>query len=174
MKQAYEYRRISEKEQSNWSLSGQGSTNHDFAARNGIEIVQNFQDDGKSARNFDRPGWKELMEALRRNHRNIDFLIVAKYDRIIRNVAEGLATIERIEQRWGVKVLSVMENISIPVHSPFFFKLRADMLVNAEFERRVISDRSKFGTMQAKAQGRFIGGRLRSVIATPGTLKTGR
>lgn len=156
MKKAIQYCRISEAEQSNWSLSGQQDSNQRFAERQNIELVQTFVDNGFSAKNFDRPGWKELMKHLSSNS-DIDFVIVSKYDRLIRNVAEGLAIIEKLEQRFGVKILSVMENINIPPHSPFFFKMRADMLVNAEFERRVISDRSKFGTWNAKRQGRFIG-----------------
>lgn len=50
-----------------------------------------------------------------------------------------------------------MENFFIDPHSPFFFKTRADLLVTAEFERRVISDRSRFGVWSARGQGRFIG-----------------
>lgn len=80
-----------------------------------------------------------------------------KYDRLIRNAAEGLMVLEKIEVRMNVKVLSASEHISIDPHSPFFFKMRADMLVNAEFERRVISERSRFGVWRAKSEGRFIG-----------------
>ena len=97
------------------------------------------------------------MKDLQSNKKDIDYLIVMKYDRLIRNAAEGLMALEKIEVRWNVKVLSSSEHISIDPHSPFFFKMRADMLVNAEFERRVISDRSRFGVWRAKSEGRFIG-----------------
>ena len=157
MKKAYQYIRISEEDQSNFSLSGQEKMNNDFAEKHTIEVVEKFIDDGYSAKNFDRPNWKALEKALSQNKNKIDYLIVTKYDRLIRNAAEGLAFIEKLEQKWNIKLLSVMENFFIDPHSPYFFKMRADLLVNAEFERRVISDRSKFGIWSAKTQGRFLG-----------------
>jgi site-specific DNA recombinase len=157
MKVAYQYIRISEEDQSNFSLSGQEKMNRDYAAKHGIDVVKTFIDDGCSAKNFNRPQWKLLEKELAKNKTKIDYLVVTKYDRLIRNAAEGLAFIEKLEQKWDIKLLSVMENFFIDPHSPFFFKTRADLLVTAEFERRVISDRSKFGVWSAKSQGRFIG-----------------
>lgn len=157
MKTAYQYIRISDEDQSNFSLTGQEKMNKDYAAKHGIDVIRTFIDDGYSAKNFDRPRWKELEKELAKNKSKIDYLIVTKYDRLIRNAAEGLAFIEKLEQKWNIKLLSVMENFFIDPHSPFFFKTRADLLVTAEFERRVISDRSKFGVWSAKTQGRFIG-----------------
>ncbi len=157
MKTAYMYIRISEEDQSNFSLSGQEKMNSDYAAKHGIQILKMFVDDGYSAKNFNRPQWKQLEKELSKNKTKIDYLIVTKYDRLIRNAAEGLAFIEKLEQKWNIKLLSVMENFFIDPHSPFFFKTRADLLVTAEFERRVISDRSKFGVWSAKCQGRYIG-----------------
>ena len=157
MKKAYQYIRISEEDQSNFSLSGQKKMNDDFGEKHSIEVTETFIDDGYSAKNFDRPNWRALEKALSQNKNKIDYLIVTKYDRLIRNAAEGLAFIEKLEQKWNIKLLSVMENFFIDPHSPYFFKMRADLLVTAEFERRVISDRSKFGIWSAKTQGRFLG-----------------
>lgn len=157
MKKAYQYIRISQEDQSNFSLSGQEKMNFEFAEKHEIQVMQKFIDDGYSAKNFDRPSWRDLERALSKNKSTIDYLIVTKYDRLIRNAAEGLAFIEKLEQKWNIKLLSVMENFFIDPHSPYFFKMRADLLVTAEFERRVISDRSKFGVWSAKSQGRFLG-----------------
>ena len=157
MKTAYQYIRISDEDQSNFSLSGQEKMNLDYGAKHGISVVKTFIDDGYSAKDFNRPQWKALEKELSKNKTKIDYLIVTKYDRLIRNVTEGLAFIEKLEQKWDIKLLSVMENFFIDPHSPYFFKTRADLLVNAEFERRVISDRTKFGVWSAKSQGRFIG-----------------
>lgn len=38
-----------------------------------------------------------------------------------------------------------------------FFKIRADILVNGEYERRIITDRTNFGIWSAKMQGKYIG-----------------
>jgi site-specific DNA recombinase len=156
-KKAIQYIRISQKDQSHFSIEGQQETNLRYAERHGIEIIRTYIDDGESARDFERPSWKKLMKDLEANKKTIDYLVVMKYDRLIRNAAQGLLALEKIERRWHIKVLSAQEHLSIDPHSPFFFKMRADMLVNAEFERLVISDRSKFGVWRAKSEGRFIG-----------------
>lgn len=157
MKRAYDYIRISDDDQSHFSIDGQKKMNLDFAFRNNIEIVRTFIDDGFSAKDFNRPSWKDLEKEIAKNKHKIDFLIVWKYDRLIRNAAEGLSFLERLEKKWNVVLVSVMENFGIDPSSPYFFKHRADLLVSAEFERRLISDRVKMGNWSAKDSGRFIG-----------------
>lgn len=152
---AVAYIRISQQDQSNFSIEGQQSILEKFAKDQNLNLVATFIDNGKSAKNFNRPEWKNLVSSLREH--KAQYILVAKYNRLIRNAAEGLAFLEKIESKLGIRVLSATEHISIDPSSPFFFKMRADMLVTAEFERRVISDQSKFGTWQAKSSGRFIG-----------------
>lgn len=155
MKTAYAYLRISNEDQSNFSISGQRIVIEEWAKKRGIKIVGWFIDDGYSAKDFNRPDWKRLEIALSKG--GVDFLIVMKYDRMIRDVVDGLGFIKTLEQKWNVALISVMENYSIDIHDPYFFKHRADMFVDAEFERRRISDRTRFGQWSAKLQGRFIG-----------------
>lgn len=157
VKKAYIYARISESEQSNFSISGQVADGKEYCRRNDIAVSGVFVDDGFSAKNFERPSWKNLLRSLRANYREVDFVVVMKFDRLIRNAAEGLATIEKLERRYNIRVVSIQETISIDPNSPFYFKMRADMLVNADFERRVISERSKYGVWRAKMEGRFLG-----------------
>ena len=157
MKRAFQYIRISTKDQSNFSISGQREINERYASKHEVIIVDEFLDDGASAKNFDRPSWIELEKQLYKHRHSIDFLIVAKYDRLVRHVSKGLAKLETIEDDWNIKVISASENFFIEPTSPFFFKMRADMFVAAEFERRVISDRTSFGTWTAKTKGRYIG-----------------
>lgn len=156
MKKSIGYVRISTKDQSNFSLSGQEKSIRDFAARKDIMVHALFVDNGKSAKSFDRPDWKKLESFIKEHHRNIDYLVVAKYDRFSRNAAEGLQKIELLERRYNIIILSVYEEMFIDYDSPYFFKQRADMLVNAEFELHVIRDRTKFGIHQALSSGRFI------------------
>jgi site-specific DNA recombinase len=156
LKNAIAYIRISTKDQSNFSISGQAQFIQDFTQRKSINLIGEFIDNGQSAKNFDRADWKKLESFVKKNYKNIDHLIVVKYDRFSRNVAEGLNMIEKLEKSYGISVLSVFEEIAISPESPFFFKMRADMLVQAEFELRVIRDRTKFGVKQAKKEGRWI------------------
>ncbi len=156
MKKAYSYIRISTKDQSNFSIEGQKEVNQRYASSNNIIILDEFVDDGYSAKNFDRPNWQELYQELRTHKNYISFLLVAKYDRLVRNAAEGLAMLKKIEEEYGIKVISTTECFFIDPHSPVFFKFRADLFVNAEFEYRVIRDRTKFGNWQARSNGRYI------------------
>lgn len=157
MKQAISYIRISNRDQSNFSLSGQQEYIKQFCERKGIILINSFLDNGQSAKNFDRADWRKLEQFVAKNHKDIDYLVVVKYDRFSRNVVEGLNMIERLEKKYQIAILSVFEEISIDTKSPFFFKMRTDMLVQAEFELRVIRDRTNFGIRQAKREGRWIG-----------------
>lgn len=115
-----------------------------------------FTDDGQSAKNFDRADWKQLELFISKHHRDVDTLIVCKYDRFSRNAAQGLNKIELFEKKYRIVIVSVFEQMFIDYDSPYFFKQRADMLVNAEFELHVIRDRTKFGIHNALLNGRYI------------------
>lgn len=155
MKTAFQYIRISDEDQSNFSISGQQLVNEQFAKRNNIRIVKTFIDDGYSAKNFNRPQWQQMEKELTKN--KVDYLIVWKYDRFIRNTLEGLIFIERLEDKLNIRLLSVLENYGIDPADPYFKKQRAEMLVDAEFERNKISDRTKMGQWSGRCQGRFFG-----------------
>lgn len=156
MKRAIGYIRISDKDQSNFSIEGQERYIRDFCERNKYELMELFIDDGRSAKNFDRPDWRKLEDFIDKNKGQTDYLVVVKYDRFSRNTAEGLHKIEFMEKKYNMYFLSVFEQMLIDHHSPFFFKQRADILVNAEFELRVIRDRTRFGIHEAKLKGRYI------------------
>lgn len=155
MKSAIGYIRISTKDQSNFSLSGQQEYIDNFCQREEIQLLETFKDDGFSAKSFDRPSWKELKTFIQKHHREINYLIVCKYDRFSRNAGEGLNMIETLEKKFNIVVLSVMERLLVEPGSPYFFKSRADMLVNAEFELHVIKERTKFGFNQSAASGHY-------------------
>lgn len=156
MKQAIAYIRISDKDQSNFSLAGQEKYIRDYCLKNNMTLREVFTDDGKSAKNFDRPDWKKLEQFIQQHHKNVDNLIVVKYDRFSRNAAEGLRKIELLEHKFRIIIVSVFEQMFIDYDSPFFFKQRADMLVNAEFELHVIRDRTRFGMHHALSSGRYV------------------
>lgn len=153
---AISYIRISNRDQSNFSISGQQEYIRLYCERKGITLINSFLDNGQSAKNFDRADWKKLEQFVKENHSQIDHLIVVKYDRFSRNVSEGLAMIDKLEKKYSITILSVFEEIAISPDSPFFFKMRTDMLVQAEFELRVIRDRTQFGIRQAKREGRYV------------------
>lgn len=156
MKQAIAYIRISDKDQSNFSLAGQEKYIRDHCAKNNFNLMELFTEDGKSAKNFERPDWKRLELFIKNHKHNVHYLIVVKYDRFSRNAAQGLHKIEMLEKKYGIIIISVFEQMFIDYDSPFFFKQRADMLVNAEFEWHVIRDRTRFGMHNALSSGRYV------------------
>lgn len=156
MNQAIAYIRISDKDQSNFSLEGQEKYIREHCNRKGIHLLQSFIDDGRSAKNFDRSDWRKLETFIQQYHKQINYLVVVKYDRFSRNAAQGLQKIEWLERKYQIVIMSVFEEMFIDYDSPFFFKQRADMLVAAEFELHVIRDRTKFGMHHALSTGRFV------------------
>lgn len=157
MKLAIGYARISNEDQSNFSIEGQIEQFEDYAARNDMQLIETFTDDGESAKNFERKSWRRLVEFLKLNHTNIDYIIVFKYDRFSRNIHEALGVIHELEETYKIRIISISEPIALPPESPFYFQLRAQILLQAHVERLVISDRTKFGMNKARKEGRYMG-----------------
>lgn len=156
MKKAIGYIRVSTKDQSNFSPDAQEKYIRDYAEQKGIEMLSVFVDNGRSAKNFDRPNWNLLEEFVKKHFRTIDYLIVVKYDRFSRKASDGLYKIEMLEKRFQIIIMSVFEQMYIDYEDPYFFKQRADMLVAAEYEWHVIRDRTRFCIHHALSQGRFV------------------
>ena len=153
-KTALTYERKSQKEQSNWSTGGQRRINCEYAAKRGLEVLGSYLDDGNTGTNFDRPGWQALVRAIRRQRP--DYVVVTRYNRLVRKAGLGLATIEALEDKFGVVFLSAEEMAFVDIYSPWFYKMRADLLVNADFEGRVIRGQIHFGQWSAQMEGRFV------------------
>lgn len=151
------YTRISTRDQSNFSLEAQCESINRYCSQNGYDVKEIFTDDGQSAKDFNRLNWKRLEAFLKKTYREIDYLVVMKYDRFSRNLMDSLSMIQQIEVKWNIKIISVMEPIGIPPESPFFFQLRTQLLLNAHVERLIIRDRTMIGMRQAAEGGRYLG-----------------
>lgn len=156
MKTAIGYIRISDKDQSNFSIEGQDGFIRDYCRKHDLELLATYTDDGRSAKNFDRPDWKKLEEFIKINHRNVDCLVMIKYDRFSRNTREALNKIEQIEERFKIMIISVFEQIGMHPKSPYYFQARTNMLVGAQVEWMQIRDRTKFGIHVANKNGRYV------------------
>lgn len=154
MKKIIGYCRISTKDQSNFSMTFQKQLIENFCLENNYSIAKLFTDEGYSAKNFDRPDWIELEKFVKQNHKQIDYLIVAKYDRFGRNVIQSLQKIELMETKYNIRIISVLENIGLHPKSPYFFKIRTDMLTGAQTEWLQIRERTNIGIRQARLEGR--------------------
>ncbi len=157
MKRVIAYARISNEDQSHFSISGQVEQITEYAFRNNYDLIETFIDEGQSAKNFERKSWRKLEAFLKANYKYIDYLVVLKYDRFSRNIQEALTVIQKLEDEYNIKILSISEPIALPPENPFYFQLRTQMLLQAHVERLVIKERTLFGMNRAKREGRYIG-----------------
>lgn len=104
-----------------------------------------------SSRKEKRPGLQELLKFARTN----DIIVVSKLDRLSRSLKEIISLFEIFKNKeLGFKSLS--ENIDTTTSTgKLIFYISA---IFAEFERDLISERTKAGLKAARARGR-IGGR---------------
>lgn len=109
-----------------------------------------FADHGVSGASFDRPGLADLLSALR----PCDMLVVWRLDRLGRSLVELVRLVSALGER-QVEFRSLNE--AIDTSSPggrLLFHLLAAM---AEFERSLISERTRAGMAAAQARGKHIG-----------------
>lgn len=156
MKKVITYSRISTNDQSNWSISFQEGHHQSFCQKKTWHIIRNFVDEGQSAKNFDRANWKALEEFVQANYKDIDYLLVIKFDRFSRNLREALNMIHTLETKYNIFIVSEMEDIGLDPASPHYYKWRIDMLCDAEYERIKIVSRTKSGILGGKQLGRFL------------------
>jgi len=108
------YLRVSTREQadSGLGLDAQRRTISDEADRRGWE-VEWLVDDGRSARNLNRPALVEALALLKRG--NAEALVVAKLDRLSRSVSDFAAVLATAsKQRWAVVALDLGVDTSHP------------------------------------------------------------
>lgn len=80
------------------------SAQDEFVGSQAIEFV----DDGYTGRNFDRPGFKKLIEACR--GKKVSCIIVKDLSRLGRNYVEVGNLMEQIFPFLGVRIISVNDN----------------------------------------------------------------
>jgi len=108
---------------------------------------ESLYEDCASGKNDDRPGLNACLKALR----NGDTLVIWKLDRLGRNLKHLLTIIDDLEKREvGLKVLTG-HGVNIDTTTPngkLVFGIFASI---AEYERTLISERTKAGLQSARA-----------------------
>ncbi len=135
------YARVSTKDQ---DLSLQT----DALEKAGCEKIYREKESGKSTK---RPRLKQMLSQLRKG----DVVVVWKLDRLARSLKDLIDLVNKMHQG-GVELKSLHDQIDTSTpQGKFTFHLFAAM---AEFERDLISERTRAGLESARAQGR-VGGR---------------
>lgn len=124
----------------------------DFAGLAGLEIAAEYSDIAVSGRHERRPGLQALMTAAR--GREIDCVLVWKFDRFARNTRHLLAALEEFNHL-GVRFISVQDQIDTgsPMGRAMFIIIGA----MAELESALISERVTAGMKAARTRGKRLG-----------------
>lgn len=123
-----------------------------IAALTAAGCTEIFTDQGASGADFQRPGLRRAL----RHVQNGDMLVVWRLDRLGRSLIDLIATVNRLSKR-GSEFRSLTESIDTSSSGGrLLFHVMGAM---AEFERSIISERTKAGMEAARARGAQIGRR---------------
>jgi len=115
----------------------------------GLEVYQVYQDNGVSGARDKRPAFDELLSDLRQYKFNC--IVISKLDRIGRSLKHLLSLFEEFKAK-GIHLVAVSQNIDT---SGAAGQLQVHILsCFAEYERALISERTKDGLKYAKNVGK--------------------
>ncbi|MCK8479078.1 recombinase family protein [Psychroserpens algicola] len=155
MPNAIIYTRVSTDEQANkgFSLPHQKSVLEFYCQHKNINILRHFQED-YSAKNFDRPAFKELTSYIKANRKTIDYLLFTRWDRFSRNQEEAYRVIREFKNL-GIEVNAIEQPLDLS--QPDSKVMLAVYLVIPEVENDKNSIRTKEGLRRAMKEGCFVG-----------------
>jgi DNA invertase Pin-like site-specific DNA recombinase len=144
MQKIISYYRVStlKQKQSGLGLEAQQAAVADYVARTGATVMANYTEQ-ESGGNSDRP---ELTKAIAHASRSNYLLVVAKLDRLARDV-EFLAALQK---KPDVRFVA----LDCPAASPEMLQM---MMVFAQWERKQTAERTKAALTAAKARGVKLG-----------------
>src|SRR2546422_205158 len=141
------YARVSTNDQQ--TLPMQSRAMREYVARRGRTIVRQVREIGSGA--VKREAREKLLEAAR--HREIDVVLVCRLDRSGRSVTDLLATLQELEHL-GVGFVSLTEALDLTMPAGRWPGLLA---IFAEFERKILRERTRAGLAQARQNGKRLG-----------------
>ena len=148
------YVRVSTDEQSNSGagLQAQRAAIVAECERRGWQLVEVIEDAGYSAKDMKRPGVQEALRVLEAGEASA--LVVAKLDRLSRSMLDFTALMAKAQkQSWALVALDCAVDTSTPTGEAM-----ANMLATfAQFERRLISQRTKEALAVKRANGVRLG-----------------
>ncbi|MBT0877779.1 recombinase family protein, partial [Campylobacter coli] len=106
------YERLSrddEKQGESNSISNQKKYLEDYAKQNGFRNIRHFTDDGYSGTNFNRPGFKEMLEEVKSG--NVESIIVKDLSRFGRNYLQVGFYTEMLFPEKKVRFIAINSNV---------------------------------------------------------------
>jgi len=142
------YIRVSTQDQAQhgFSLDGQQDALQNYAKVLGYDIFRIYRDEGKSAKDLNRPEMQSMLKDAR--DKKFSAIFIYKLDRFSRSLKDLILTIDQLKGL-GIDFISLQDKIETASASG---KLMFQIIgAFAEFERNIIGDRTKFG-MERKAK----------------------
>ena len=138
-----------------FSLDGQKNSLKRFADREEMEIINIYEDAGKSGKSIEgRPAFQQMLSDIE-NGLQIDYILVYKLSRFGRNAADILNSLEHV-QSYGVNLICIEEGIDSSQTSG---KLLISVLsAVSEIERENIIEQTMNGRKEKARQGGWNGG----------------
>jgi site-specific DNA recombinase len=118
-----------------------------------IALEERYDDGGFTGANMQRPGLKRLLSDVEAG--NVDCIVVYKYDRLSRSLADFMKLLEILD-RHHVTFVAVTQPFDTRTSAGRFM---VHMLLNfAQFEREMIAERTRDKMRAARRKGKWIGG----------------
>ena len=149
MKRAALYARVSTVDQ---TTTNQLLDLRQMAQQRGLEIVEEYVDQGVSGTRARRPGLDQMMADAHRGR--FDVLLVWAADRLARSVKHFIDTLEEL-QHLNIAFISYREQID--TSGPLGKAVMVIVSAIAELERSLIVERVKMGLRRARLEGKHIG-----------------
>ena len=120
----------------------------------GLALLSDHYDDGGfSGSNLDRPALQRLLEDI--EARRVDCVVVYKVDRLSRSLLDFARLVDRFDQR-SVSFVSVTQQFNTTTS---LGRLTLNILLSfAQFEREIISERTRDKMSAARRKGKWVGG----------------
>ena len=116
-------------------------------------LNERYDDGGVSGGNVDRPAFQRLMADVEDG--NIDCVVVYKIDRLSRSLMDFARIMQTLEQH-GVSLVSVTQQFNTTTSMG---RLTLNILFSfAQFEREIISERTRDKIAAARRKGKWTGG----------------
>ena len=148
------YVRVSTQEQSSSGagLEAQRQAITAEAKRRGWNLVAIFEDAGLSGKNLNRPGLEQALATVKNGQANA--IVVAKLDRLSRSLVD-FASLLADAKRHGYNVVAL--DLGVDLSTPAGEFLASVMASAAQWERRIIGQRTRDALAVKRAQGLRLG-----------------
>ena len=150
------YARVSSKDQ---NLEIQIAEIKKYCDYRKLELMNIYQDKA-SGKNTDRPGFKDMMEALKTNALGIEAVVIFRLDRMGRSLLD-LINISNTLKDWRIGFIAINNNIDTTTkEGRLFFYFMGAM---GEYEREQILEKTALGLKYAKEKGTKLGRPVKNI-----------